>query len=611
MKKQILITAILMSTSLTACSSNPLLEKVTEEINTAVEKAVEVVNDVVPKGIGTKNSDGEEDGSAAEDGDGSENNDAAVKDGASENDKAAKKGASENGDSAEENGGAGNGAAENGNMEESAESGKAAAGRAKTAAKAGRKLLHPVVEEKRFNDYSAVGEVSSGVQLFCTAKSCTVGVREEEYPQLQAALDEYSQSEMSALEGMYHLLSQSGRKDFYAQQSGGEGFSPHSEESTITILLADDRVFSFIKETSSFSGGAHGGETTLGYNYDSQTGEQLGLSAVISDREALYEEIIARLAEDYGDADLFPEYKETVHQQVFDQAAGVGNYSYSLKFVLTHQGMTVYFNPYEIGPWTAGIVKVEIPYDNEKVGFNQKYICTYDTDVHKLNEYKSLSIDIDGDGSLEKVSYGLADKKDVMTFYTLTADGKEMTLDGYYGISVAYVMQGEDGVYFYGECRSDNDYRYLTIVNLESLAEGNGESSIYQSGFYDSVPMEAGNFELHNRTALLSTVPVIRDYRIGAGGMPVPLKEEYRIDRWELTALTDVPTFTGEGFAKKTVIPAGTKVYWVATDSETYGILEDSATGRSYKVFVDESTWPHNIEGKSVEECFDGVLFAG
>ena len=54
MKKQILITAILMSTSLTACSSNPLLEKVTEEINTAVEKAVEVVNDVVPKGIGTK-----------------------------------------------------------------------------------------------------------------------------------------------------------------------------------------------------------------------------------------------------------------------------------------------------------------------------------------------------------------------------------------------------------------------------------------------------------------------------------------------------------------------------------------------------------------------------
>ncbi len=474
-----------------------------------------------------------------------------------------------------------------------------------------RKILHPVVEEQRFSDYSEYGEYGDGYQLFCSGKVSTVGIREEEYPQLKKALSEFSEAKKEAVESEYHTLSEIAREEFSFRQSEGGEFYPYSTESVINVLRADDRVFSFINENYGFSGGVHGSSSVSGYNYDSQTGKLLTLSDVISNREGLYEEIVARLTEEYQEEALFPEYKETVRQEVYEEPSGLANYNYSLNFTLTTQGMTVYFSPYEIGPWASGTMKVEIPYDSEKAGFNQQYVCSYDAGVHRLKEYESLSIDIDGDGGPEEVSYVPASTDGMVALYTLTADGAEMTLDGYYGISAAYIMQGEDGVYFYGECLSDNDYRYLAIVNLTSLAEGSPETGTCYSGFYDSVPMDVQNFELFDRGDLLSTALIARNYQIGQGGQPLPLEEEYRVMGRTLTAIAEIPAFTGSNFEEETVIPTGTKLYWTATDNKTYGILENAADGSKYKVLVDISGWPRTIEGKSIEECFEGLVFAG
>lgn len=476
-----------------------------------------------------------------------------------------------------------------------------------------RKILHPIIMEQRFSDYSEYGEYGEGYQSFCSGTVSTVEIREEDYPELQKALSDFSEAKREAVEQEFHTLSEIAREEFsiWQEQPDCVTFYPYSTESVITVLRADDQVFSFVNESYVFSGGAHGNGGVAGYNYDSQTGKLLTLSDVLSDREGLYEEIIARLSEEYGEDGLFPEYQETVRQEVYEEPSGLGDYDHRLNFTLTSQGMTVYFNPYEIGPWAAGTIKVEIPYENEKPGFYQQYGCSTDAGVHKLKEYEILHVDIDGDGTLEEVSYAPTDADEFMTVYTVTANGAEVTLDGHYGITAAYLFQGEDGVYFYGECLSDNDYRYLSIVDLASLAGGDPKTSTFHSGFYGSVPMDSGDFELSDRGDLLSSGLITRTYRIGAEGQPVPLEEEYQTGGWSLTAIADIPAWTGADFHEKTMIPAGTKLFWTATDNQTYGILEDAADGTQYKVLVDGSGWPRTIEGTSIEEYFDGLMFAG
>ncbi len=59
------------------------------------------------------------------------------------------------------------------------------------------------------------------------------------------------------------------------------------------------------------------------------------------------------------------------------------------------------------------------------------------------------------------------------------------------------------------------------------------------------------------------------------------------------------------------VVPEGTKLKFFRSDCETYTDLKDK-DGNVYRVKMDEKEdWPPTINGYELEECFEGILFAG
>ena len=150
------------------------------------------------------------------------------------------------------------------------------------------------------------------------------------------------------------------------------------------------------------------------------------------------------------------------------------------------------------------------------------------------------------------------------------------------------------------------------IADLAELIEKGAETEIdtYADGMYDDVPMDARSFWLSDRGMLFSTVPVRRLYSAGPDGLPQTEQAEFVVDRFPVTAVQDVPAYTGEDFQEMTTVPAGTKLFVTATDEESC-VTAETEDGVRYQFEVNGESWPHTIDGKNIEELFEGLVFAG
>ena len=218
-------------------------------------------------------------------------------------------------------------------------------------------LLYPVV----WTDY--LSEYDETIGPLCSAEYQSPGIRNEEYPELSEALKAWSEENTVAVQKEYEELLAIARED--AGQR--EDFSGYSTDSSVQIVRADQKVFSFINEGYSYTGGAHGNGGTRGYSFDTETGEALLLSDVVTDKEAFTEYLISRLEEEYASEDMLLEGWQ-------DQVRAETGQEESLSFSLTESGMRVYFSPYEIAPWAAGTITLDIPYGDEAAGLPRFYV---------------------------------------------------------------------------------------------------------------------------------------------------------------------------------------------------------------------------------------------
>ena len=67
------------------------------------------------------------------------------------------------------------------------------------------------------------------------------------------------------------------------------------------------------------------------------------------------------------------------------------------------EGVTIWFNQYDIAPYAAGPVSVEIPFAEGLV--KQQYGTQKTSYVKELPENGTADVDVDGDGKKESVSY--------------------------------------------------------------------------------------------------------------------------------------------------------------------------------------------------------------
>lgn len=452
---------------------------------------------------------------------------------------------------------------------------------------------------------------------------------EEKYPELAQALKKLSEENKNTLLTDYENLKTQAEDDLKAAKEGGyEVYTPYSTECSFYVNRADNRVLSLGKSGYDYWGGAHGTGYSTGCNYDARTGKELQIQDVVTDMDTFAGLVEAKVYESgLTRDDLFLDEEETLKDYILKAAA-----DHTLNWEITNEGVTVWFNPYEISYYAAGMPSGSVSFSGYPEVFFDYYAETARTYVYAIEGLDVSDIDFDGDGKADELSvWASADEYGTYEALKVSVNGVETSKDIWAYSYDPYILHTADGKnYLYVICGSDNDYRMLEVFDI------NGSSAVYvgevnncglraqlldaSSYLYgEEILTDPESFYLESRMEVLSTYSASRKYHVGADGMPVPDEDFYQIDastyewREPLTAKQDVPCMQvaedGSVTAENAVIPAGTSLMLYRTDGSS--LVDLKAGDTLYRIEVDHSEWPYTINGVEEEEYFDGVMYAG
>ena len=149
--------------------------------------------------------------------------------------------------------------------------------------------------------------------------------------------------------------------DFVAEY-GEELFYSYSNYQQLGVTRHDEAVVSLISLSSLYSGGAHPNAVQVAYNLDIANRRQLVLEDIIEEKAApelaqmVREGVDLKFAMIDGGNGLFEDYGDTI-----DNSMVYGNMT--PYWYLNDTGLVIFYNQYELGPYAAGIIKVELAYD--------------------------------------------------------------------------------------------------------------------------------------------------------------------------------------------------------------------------------------------------------
>ena len=452
---------------------------------------------------------------------------------------------------------------------------------------------------------------------------------EKRYPELAQVLKKLSEENKNTILTDYENLKSQAEDDLKAAKEGGyEVYTPYSTECSFYVNRADNRVLSLGKSGYDYWGGAHGTGYSTGCNYNARTGEELRIQDVVTDVDTFAGLIEAKVYESgLTRDDLFLDEEETLKDYILKAAA-----DHTLNWEITNEGVTVWFNPYEISYYAAGMPSGSVSFAGHPEVFFDYYAETARTYVYAIEGPDVSDIDFDGDGKADELSvWASMDEYGTYEALKVSMKGVETSKDIWAYSYDPYILHTTDGKnYLYVICGSDNDYRMLEVFDL------NGSSAVYvgevnncglraqlldaSSYLYgEELLTDPENFYLESRMEVLSTYSASRRYHVGADGMPVADEDFYQVDtstyewREALTAKKDVPCVQvaedGSVTADNAVIPAGTKLTLYRTDGSS--LVDLKAGDTLYRIEVDHSEWPYTINGVEEEEYFDGIMYAG
>lgn len=153
----------------------------------------------------------------------------------------------------------------------------------------------------------------------------------------------------------------------YAQEfvnaDGTEYFYSYSNYQQMGVARHDEAVVSLIALSSLYSGGTHPNSVQVAYNLDITNQRLLRLEDVIEEKAAPELARMVRQSVDEtfafidGGNGLFADYGDTI--------AGSMIYGNMTPYwYLNDNGLVVFYNQYELGPYAAGIIKAELGYED-------------------------------------------------------------------------------------------------------------------------------------------------------------------------------------------------------------------------------------------------------
>ena len=203
-------------------------------------------------------------------------------------------------------------------------------------------------------------------------------------------------------------------KNAYA---GNENWTPYLYNISYNPTRIDHEVLSLFGNNVVFSGAGHPERTCVSANYDLLTGDILTLASIM-DKDATMQQLcdlvldgLDEMAE--GDY-LYENYKSIVSNRFFNSDPAHDEIWY-----FTQTGLCFYFAPYEIAPYSSGVITVEIPYEKLKNIVHEAYLPT----ARNTSEGKITVTPFEQDGlaSFSHIAELVTEKEGKM--YMLYTDG--------------------------------------------------------------------------------------------------------------------------------------------------------------------------------------------
>lgn len=152
---------------------------------------------------------------------------------------------------------------------------------------------------------------------------------------------------------------------------GSQGWIPYLYQITYSPTRIDHKVLSLFGNNVVFSGNGHPERTCVSANYDLLTGDVLTLASIMNKgaKTEQFCQLVLKSLSEMAEGDyLYENYEETVKTRFAADA------SQDEAWYFSQTGLSFYFAPYEIAPYSSGVVTVEIPYEKLKDLIHADYL---------------------------------------------------------------------------------------------------------------------------------------------------------------------------------------------------------------------------------------------
>ena len=433
------------------------------------------------------------------------------------------------------------------------------------------------------------------------------------YPKLASAITKLNNKERKAQKAQYKENVTTAKQQLASE--GSEDFITYRNLESVTCRRADSVVTSFVFEGENYWGGVHGAYYYTGVTLDTQTGKTLKLKNIVADRGALAVLVEEALYQYYDPAEFYDD---------IDLVEYITSDDTTLYWVLDDQGLTFYFNAYDIAPYASGTQTVTISYAEHPEVFKSKYMEVPDSYGVDFSYDSPFYFDVDNDGDLDQILIsGSLDEYGYMYEQSISLNGKTRTDDaGCYSLNPMLIHTADGSNYLYLEGSQENDYRMMEIYNLSTgkvkkvKAFYSGLHSVYSEDDGAAIYTKLTNpnlFLLDTRTEVLSTVTGTKVYAVGEKGIPVSEDTLYSFTspiKLKLKRSLKMTRYSNGVKGKKKTLKKGTILYYTGTNNKKTCELT-TKSGITYRIALDSNSWPKTIHDTDIEDIFDGTIFAG
>lgn len=339
----------------------------------------------------------------------------------------------------------------------------------------------------------------------------------EQYPDLASSINSISDFyEVNILE----------QNDMYAESaeealsSGEENFETYIFNLNVYVRRADSVAVSILHDSYDYYGIDAERRSFWGENFNTETGETIYLSDVVTDMKEFAKVVEAQLFSDFG-ADVF--YSDTIIEEYFEEYGADGSH-----WTLEYNGVTIYFDDGDIAGSGVGDISVTIEFEDYPELFKEKYTAVPEAYIVGLPMKSTFYTDLDGDGSSEELiiadsyegDFGI-DRTLSLCISTPETDYTEKLPAN--GCEAYYVKTADDRNYLYVlvELEAQTELYTFKITNTAINKVGKQSISPHYSDQTVSVLTDPDNmhFDIFGNA---DVEPVGDDFfTVGYDGMPV------------------------------------------------------------------------------------------